>query len=71
MTALVNGEAYEVPSSGESLALLLKQRGIEDTDAVSVQHNGAFVAPEHFGDIIVADGDEVEFLYFLGGGADA
>ena len=68
MRVLVNGEETELPEGGISLAQLLVSAGVEDTAAVSVQHNGAFVDPQQYDALILADGDAVEFLYFLGGG---
>ena len=37
---------------------------------VSVQLNGEFVAKENFGGTALKEGDAVDFLYFMGGGAE-
>lgn len=69
MAVRVNGELRALPDGGLSLATLLRESGVDDSTAVSVQHNGAFVDPSRYAGLALADGDEVEFLYFLGGGA--
>lgn len=51
-----------------SLNELIKQNNILQPDMVSVQINGEFVARENFDNIAINDGDEVDFLYFMGGG---
>ena len=37
---------------------------------VTVQVNEAIIEQEAFSSAIIKDGDEVEFLYFMGGGAE-
>ena len=69
MKITVNGDVRTDLAAGLTLAALLKDSGVEDTGAVSVQHNGAFVDATAFATRTLADGDTVEFLYFLGGGA--
>lgn len=63
----VNGETQEVklPLSVEEL---IKKNDVAQPDMVSVQVNEEFVARSEFAKIQLADGDEVEFLYFMGGG---
>jgi sulfur carrier protein len=36
---------------------------------VSVQVNGEFVGRDDFSTFLVNNGDEVDFLYFMGGGS--
>lgn len=69
MNITVNGEAKSVAGNDLTLTGLLKENGVEDISAVSVQHNGEFVDAGQYDGIALKDGDTVEFLYFLGGGA--
>ncbi len=48
---------------------LLAFQNVEMQDYVTVQINGEFVSRDDFGTLPVRDGDVVEFLYFMGGGA--
>lgn len=63
----VNGEVQvvELPLSVEEL---IKRNEVAQPDMVSVQVNEEFVARSEFASLQLADGDEVEFLYFMGGG---
>ena len=47
---------------------LLEQENVEMPEYVSVSINEEFVKREDFDKRIVEDGDEMEFLYFMGGG---
>lgn len=48
---------------------LLSTQNVEMQDYVTVQINDEFVNREEFDTLLVKDGDVVEFLYFMGGGA--
>jgi sulfur carrier protein len=63
----VNGNVQEVENI-LSLAGLIKLNNITQPDMVSVQLNGEFVYKELYETIKLNDGDEVDFLYFMGGG---
>lgn len=63
----INGEIKDV-ALPVTVAELIKSEGVEDPEMVSVQLNGSFVAREAFGTTDVRSGDEVDFLYFMGGG---
>ena len=63
----VNGETREA-NLPLLLSDLLEQSGILQPEMVSVQINGSFVLREHFGSTGIEAGDEVDFLYFMGGG---
>lgn len=69
MKITVNGEVKDVAAAVLTLSTLLKDSGVEDIAAVSVQHNGGFVDAAQYETVALSDGDAVEFLYFLGGGA--
>ena len=48
---------------------LIKINKVEQPDMVSVQVNGEFVIREDFNSKQINEGDEVDFLYFMGGGS--
>ena len=52
-----------------SVIELLALKDVEMPDMVSVQLNGNILGRSSFESTFVSDGDEVEFLYFMGGGA--
>lgn len=63
----VNGETQDVqlPLTVEQL---IRQNNVEQPDMVSVQLNEKFVDPNEFASRHINEGDEVDFLYFMGGG---
>lgn len=52
-----------------SLTGLIKQLNVENPEMVSVQVNEEFAEREEWDNIQVKEGDKVDFLYFMGGGA--
>lgn len=64
----VNGTEQETESA-ISLLDLIKENKVEQPDMVSVQINGEFILREKFNTTTLSEGDEVDFLYFMGGGA--
>ena len=68
MNLIVNGEAKSVQSDSVSVTDLLKVLSVEMSLYVSVQLNGEFVQRADFDTVFVKDQDEVDFLYFMGGG---
>jgi sulfur carrier protein len=66
-TITVNGESQEV-NLPLSLTELIKQNNVEQPDMVSVQVNDDFVDRTEWDGIQIKDGDNVDFLYFMGGG---
>ena len=69
MEILVNGETKTIADAPLTVEGLLKVFNVEMPDMVSVQINGAFVERQNFPSTIIKDKDEIEFLYFMGGGA--
>lgn len=70
MQIVVNGTVQSHDREGSlTIAELLTLNRVETPETVSVQLNGQFVAPERLAAISVQEGDTVDFLYFLGGGA--
>ncbi|MDR2692183.1 MAG: sulfur carrier protein ThiS [Dysgonamonadaceae bacterium] len=62
----VNGEPQELEKP-VTLAELLVLNRITQPDMVSIQLNGEFVYKEDYSRV-VNDGDDIDFLYFMGGG---
>lgn len=71
MNLTINGEKKEVVSESMTVKELLAQQGVEMPDMVSVQINGDFLERDAFDSRIVKEGDEIDFLYFMGGGGSA
>ncbi len=69
MKLTINGEKKEVASESMTVTELLANQGVEMPDMVSVQINGDFLERETFDSRAVRDGDEIDFLYFMGGGS--
>ncbi|MCR4658129.1 MAG: sulfur carrier protein ThiS [Lachnospiraceae bacterium] len=67
MKITVAGEKKEV-SDGISVAALLQQENVETPQYVTVSVNEEFIDAESFDTHKLSEGDEVEFLYFMGGG---
>ncbi|HUK25518.1 MAG TPA: sulfur carrier protein ThiS [Terriglobales bacterium] len=67
MTLEINGEArqFEAPLS---LAALIEQLGMK-TDRVAVELNRSIVAREHWPITALQEGDRLEIVHFVGGGA--
>ncbi|GBD00277.1 hypothetical protein HRbin17_02816 [bacterium HR17] len=62
----LNGKETELPE-GATIGQLLDSRKIR-REMVTVQVNGAIIDRSHFDTTALKDGDEVEFLYYMGGG---
>lgn len=64
----VNGEAQEVQLP-VSLSELIKQNDVQQPEMVSVQVNEDFVDRSEWEKTQIQEGDSVDFLFFMGGGA--
>lgn len=73
MKLIINGEKVELAGTAGSVNIsqILVIRRVETPDMVSVQLNGEFVDKADWPATFPKEGDEVEFLYFMGGGAGA
>jgi sulfur carrier protein len=67
MTIQVNGERRMAPA-GTTIAGLLKELEI-GTERVAVELNQAILDKSEFGGCLLRDGDHVEIISFIGGGA--
>ena len=67
MKITVAGVKKEV-ADGLTVAALIEQENVETPQYVTVSINEEFVESGVFDSTVLKDGDEVEFLYFMGGG---
>jgi thiamine biosynthesis protein ThiS len=67
VTITLNGEAYHVDAP-LSVAALLEKLGV-DSRRVAVEHNLVVVRRALFASTVIGDGDAVEIVNFVGGGA--
>ncbi len=70
MKLTINGKEVETNSS-QSVTELLKEQKVKWPDMVSVELNGTILKRETFASTALAEGDKLEFLYFMGGGCGA
>ena len=68
MKIKLNGEELSLDQSTQTITDLLKAKDVKMPDMVSVEYNGAILDRDQFEKTTLADGDAVEFLYFMGGG---
>ena len=68
MNLKVNGKEQAFDKDALSVAELLTICKVSQPAMVSVQLNGEFVNKENYQETTVREGDEVDFLYFMGGG---
>ena len=68
MTIKINGQNENIDEADVSISKLLEIRNVPDPDMVSVQLNGDILERDDFSEKSLKNGDEVEFLYFMGGG---
>ncbi len=68
MSIIVNGKEQIITENAISLLDLIKQNNVKQPEMVSVQLNGQFVDRVVFSETKIKEGDEVDFLYFMGGG---
>lgn len=62
----VNGEAHEV-ADGTTVRALLIELGLGDT-LVAVERNRDIVPRAEHPEAVIADGDQLEIVHFVGGG---
>ena len=68
MKITVGGEKKEVKEN-LTIAELIELEQVETPEYVTVSVNEEFIEKESFQNHALKEGDEVEFLYFMGGGA--
>ena len=67
MTITVAGNKKEV-ADGLTLAQLIADEKVETPEYVTASVNEEFVENGNFSSTVLKDGDDIEFLYFMGGG---
>ena len=68
MKITVGGDKKEV-AEGLTVAALIEQENVETPQYVTVSVNEEFIDSGSFDTHVLNEDDEVEFLYFMGGGA--
>lgn len=64
----VNGDAQEVVLP-LNVSELIKQNNVQQPEMISIQVNEEFADANDWEKIELKEGDKVDFLYFMGGGA--
>jgi sulfur carrier protein len=66
MRVTINGKTEEV--SGSSVLEILKAKDVSP-QMVTVELNSKMLERDELGSIVVKDGDAIELLFYMGGGA--
>lgn len=69
MTITVNGKEKTVGADNPTVLELLQLENVKAPEMVSVQLNGKILRRDDVKTTPVNEGDELEFLYFMGGGS--
>jgi sulfur carrier protein len=70
MNLKVNGKPAAIDGKDTlNITKLLAELKVETPEYVTVELNGEVLERENFENTLLKDGDEVEFLYFMGGGS--
>lgn len=67
MNIIINGEEEQV-TKDLTVSQLLTVRGVEKPEMVAVELNSRMVKRSDFENTRIRENDQVEFLYFFGGG---
>lgn len=68
MKVTINGQSETLEQASLTILELLKIKNVEMPEMVSVEHNGSILDRDAFVTTQVQEGDDIEFLYFMGGG---
>lgn len=68
MTITVSGNKKE-KADGLTLAQLVIDENVETPQYVTASVNEEFISNSDFEKTVLKDGDNIEFLYFMGGGS--
>ena len=70
MNLTVNGKPAAVENADSlNITTLLTELKVQTPEYVTVELNGEILNREEFPATMVKEGDSIEFLYFMGGGA--
>ena len=67
MRVKINGKAEDIQE--KTIIDILKTKNVEPR-MVAVEVNSELIERENYETTFLKDGDEIEFLYFMGGGID-
>lgn len=67
MKVKINGNEKEI-SQPVTIAELLVLEDVKMPEMVTIEHNNEILERDQFETTKVEEGDEIEFLYFMGGG---
>ena len=68
MNLQINGENESFDDSQLTIGQLLKLKNVKMPEMVTVELNGDILDRDAFDNTSLKDNDEIEFLYFMGGG---
>ncbi len=68
MRLVINGKEQVVDTRNVAIQEILKICEVKSPDMVSVQLNRKFIRKEDYATIFPDENDEIDFLYFMGGG---
>jgi len=68
MNIKLNGEDITLNESELTVSQLLTTQEVKMPEMVSVEYNGDILDRDKFEKTQIKEGDEIEFLYFMGGG---
>ena len=68
MNIKLNGEDIKLNESELTVSQLLTTQEVKMPEMVSVEYNGDILDRDKFEKTQIKEGDEIEFLYFMGGG---
>jgi sulfur carrier protein len=69
MQIKINGEIENFEAEKLTIIDLLQLKNVESPEMVSVQMNGAIIDRQDYETTNIAADDELDFLYFMGGGS--
>ena len=69
MEITVNGESQLMSDNETTISRLLEISKVESPEMVAVQLNGVFVELNSYSTTTLNQDDDVEFLFFMGGGS--
>ncbi len=68
MMIFINGKKESIELERVSVIELLKVKDVKMPEMVSVQLNGSILNKDDFDTTFIQDDDQIDFLYFMGGG---
>ena len=68
MEAIIAGVKKQI-EEGTTITKLIQQEKVENAEYVTVTLNDDFLEKAVFESTVIKEGDNIEFLYFMGGGS--